>query len=139
MNTAADVGASQFGFEQSGTTGFAIPIDRALTIADEILSGDSSNGAHIGKRALLGVVLTDGTPGAGAAVEDVSGDSPAADAGIGAGDTITAVDGHAVRSADGLRTILDRYHPGDRASISWTDAGGDDHTATVTLSEGPPA
>ena len=62
MNTAADVGGSQFGFS-SGTTGFAIPIDRALTIADEILSGDSSNGAHIGKRALLGVVLTDERPG----------------------------------------------------------------------------
>jgi S1-C subfamily serine protease len=138
MNTAADVGGSQYGFS-SGTTGFAIPIGRALTIADEILTGDSSNGAHIGKRALLGVVLTDGTPGAGAAVQDVSDDSPAADAGIGAGDAITAVDGHAVRSADGLRTVLDRYHPGDRASISWTDSGGDDHTATVRLSEGPPA
>jgi S1-C subfamily serine protease len=138
MNTAADVGGSQFGFS-SGTTGFAIPIGRALTIADEILTGDSSNGAHIGKRALLGVVLTDGTPGAGAAVEDVSGDSPAADAGIGAGDTITALDGHAVRSTDGLRTILDRYHPGDRVSVSWTDSGGIDHTANVTLREGPPA
>ncbi len=63
MNTAADVGGGgQFGYS-SGTTGFAIPIDRALTIADEIVSGDSSNGAHIGKRALLGVVLSDGTAG----------------------------------------------------------------------------
>ena len=139
MNTAADVGGSQFGFQQSGTTGFAIPIDRAMTIVDEILGGDSSNGAHIGKRALLGVVLGDDGQGSGAGVQDVSDGSPAADAGIGAGDTITAVDGHAVRSADGLRTLLDRYHPGDRASVSWTDSGGDDHTATVTLSEGPPA
>jgi S1-C subfamily serine protease len=138
MNTAADVGGSQFGFS-SGTTGFAIPIDRALTIADEILGGDSSNGAHIGKRALLGVVLTDGGQGSSATVDDVSNDSPAADAGIGSGDTITAVDGHSVRSADGLRTILDRYHPGDDVSVRWTDAGGDDHQATVSLAEGPPA
>ena len=139
MNTAADVGGSQFGFQQSGTTGFAIPIDRALTIADEILSGDSSNGAHIGKRALLGVVLTDGGQGSGATVDDVSDGSPAADAGIGSGDTITAVDGHSVRSANGLRTILDRYRPGDRVSVDWIDAGGDDHQATVSLAEGPPA
>jgi S1-C subfamily serine protease len=138
MNTAADVGGSQFGFS-SGTTGFAIPIDRALTIADEILSGDSSNGAHIGKRALLGVVLTDGGQGSGATVDDVSDSSPAADAGIGSGDTITSVDGHSVRSADGLRAILDRFHPGDRVSIRWTDAGGDGHQATVSLAEGPPA
>jgi S1-C subfamily serine protease len=139
MNTAADVGGSRFGFQQSGTTGFAIPIERALTIAHEIVSGDSSNGAHIGKRALLGVVLGDDAFGSGALVEDVSDDSAAADAGIASGDTITRVDGRAVSSAEGLRTLLDRYHPGDRVSVAWIDADGAGHTATVTLTEGPPA
>jgi len=30
------------------------------------------------------------------------------------------------------------YHPGDKVTIGWTDASGQNHTATVQLSSGPP-
>jgi S1-C subfamily serine protease len=150
MNTAADVGSGQFGY-QSGTTGFAIPIHNAITIADEIRDGDTSNGAHIGDRALLGIVLEDtssqgpfgsdngGQETQGAGVADVSSDSPAADAGVEPGSTITALGSKSIRSVDELRTALDTYHPGDDVKITWTDPSGQDHHATVTLVKGPPA
>jgi S1-C subfamily serine protease len=147
MNTAADAGAGQFGY-QSGTTGFAIPIHNALTIVDEIKDGDTSNGAHIGDRALLGVVLQDSSSDSpfsggggsnGAAVSDVGEDTPAQDAGIAAGDTITSIDKHSVGSIDDLRSVLDTYHPGDKVTIGWVDDSGDSHRETVTLAKGPPA
>ncbi len=153
MNTAADSGSGsspfggQFG-SQSGTTGFAIPIGNALKVVSEIKDGDTSNGAHIGDRALLGVVLQDtssdspfGSDGSsnGASVSDVASDSPAAGAGIQSGDTITGVGSKSVDSAEQLRTVLNGYHPGDKVTITWTDSSGDAHHASVTLTKGPPA
>ncbi|MGZ4797235.1 MAG: S1C family serine protease [Acidimicrobiia bacterium] len=153
MNTAADSGSGRFGY-RAGTTGFAIPIGNALKIVDEIKAGDSSNGAHIGDRALLGVVLQDSSSGSadvpfgsngggsdvtGAAVTDVGSGTPAESAGIGSGDTITAVGQHTIRSTDDLRSVLDDYHPGDKVNVAWTDANGDSHHASVTLTKGPPA
>jgi S1-C subfamily serine protease len=155
MNTAADAGSGQSPFggqfgSQTGTTGFAIPIGNAIKVVDEIRDGDTSNGAHIGDRALLGVVLQDsssnspfgdssGNGGNGAAVSDVSSGSPADDAGIQQGDTITGVGSKSVDSADQLRTVLNGYHPGDKVTITWTDASGTSHHASVTLTKGPPA
>jgi S1-C subfamily serine protease len=155
MNTAADSGAGQSPFggqfgSQTGTTGFAIPIGNAIKVVDEIRDGDTSNGAHIGDRALLGVVLEEpssnspfgddtGNGSNGAAVSDVSSGSPADNAGIQPGDTITAVGSKSVDSADQLRTLLNGYHPGDKVTITWTDDSGTSHHASVTLTKGPPA
>ena len=134
MNTAADTGGGSFGF-QSGTTGFAIPIENALAIADQIKDGDESNGVHIGGRAMLGVRA--GGPGAtsrlrrhDAAAPTVTGTSATtrrpADVGIGEGDTITALGGRTIRSGDELRAALDRYHPGEKVRVTWIDSSGDD-------------
>jgi S1-C subfamily serine protease len=150
MNTAADAGSGQYGY-QAGTTGFAIPINNAIKIVEEIRNNDTSNGAHIGDRALLGVVLQDsssqnpfgdsngGGDSNGAAVSDVGDNTPAKDAGIEAGSTITSVDGHSITSIDQLRSVLDQYHPGDKVSVSWTDSSGQNHRASVTLGKGAPA
>ncbi len=149
MNTAADAGSGRYGY-QSGTTGFAIPIHNAISIVDEIRDGDTSNGAHIGDRALLGVVLEatseqgpfgsdGGSSTTGAGVADVSSSSPAADAGLEPGSTITALGSQSIGSIDDLRSALDRYHPGDTVKLTWTDASGNRHRESVTLAKGPPA
>ena len=59
--------------------------------------------------------------------------SPAASAGLTAGDTITSVGGQAVSSATDIEQGLVKYHPGDKISISWLDQSGQSQTATVTL------
>jgi S1-C subfamily serine protease len=69
----------------------------------------------------------------------VSSGSPADNAGIQPGDTITAVGSKSVDSADQLRTLLNGYHPGDKVTITWTDDSGTSHHASVTLTKGPPA
>jgi S1-C subfamily serine protease len=141
MNTAADAGG-RFGFG-SGGTGFAIPIERAVAIAEQIRRGDDRDGVHIGARALLGVFLSSATEddpfGDGARVTRVGDDTPAADAGLEAGATIVGVARREIRSNDDLRAALDRYHPGDRVTIHWIDGDGDPQRAAATLTEGPPA
>jgi S1-C subfamily serine protease len=145
MNTAADPGGSRLGFD-FGPTGFAIPIETAVAIAEQIRDGDDRGGVHIGDRALLGVVLSESSEGApfdgggdGARITDVGGDTPAEDAGLEEGSIIVGIGRRDVRSNDDLRAVLDRFHPGDRVVVHWLDADGDAHHARVTLIEGPPA
>jgi S1-C subfamily serine protease len=65
--------------------------------------------------------------------------SPAANAGLTEGDTITSVGGQTVSSASDIQQGLVKYHPGDKISISWLDQSGQSQTATVTLANGPAA
>jgi S1-C subfamily serine protease len=131
IDTAASSG-------QTGTTvGFAIPIVKATAIADRIESGEDSATIQQGTPAFLGVQLAQGTTGA--TISGVVDGSPAADAGLAAGDSITAVDGSTVDTADALSAALAQHDPQDKVTISWLDAAGTSHTATVTLAAGPAA
>jgi S1-C subfamily serine protease len=63
--------------------------------------------------------------------------TPAARAGITGGDVIVAAGGHRVSSPSGLQSALERFHPGNRVSITWTDQFGQAHSATLVLANGP--
>jgi S1-C subfamily serine protease len=63
--------------------------------------------------------------------------TPAARAGITGGDVIVAAGGHQVSSPSGLQSALERFHPGDHVSITWTDQFGQTHSATLVLANGP--
>jgi len=146
MNTAASSGTSV-------VTAYAIPIEDALGIVLQIVDGDESDGVTIGYSAFLGVYFgettsatepgtqtgaqTGTTASSGATVAGVLEDTPAADAGLVAGDTITAVDGTAVATSDELSALLEDYEPGDTVTVAYTDASGTAQTASITLTEGP--
>lgn len=139
--------------------GYAIPIETALGIAHRIESGQASSTVTIGLPAFLGVeVASDasssgysGLGGAslgynngqsatqGAVVGGVIEGTPAASAGLTAGDTITAVDGTAIASSSDLTSALAQYKPGDSVTITWVDSAGASHSASVTLTSGPAA
>ncbi|MCI4675738.1 S1C family serine protease [Candidatus Mycolicibacterium alkanivorans] len=118
-----------------GGEGFAIPIDRALAVANQIRAG-AGPGVHIGDTAFIGVGIADGN-GAGAAVRQVLPDTPARRAGLVAGDMITAVDGTPINSASNLSDVMDARHPGDTVTLSWLDRAGDPRSATIVLDRGP--
>ena len=75
--------------------------------------------------------------GTGALVNGVLCGTPAAQAGLFAGDVITSAGGHAVTSPRSLTAILGRYRPGSQVALAWVAPGGSLHTAVVTLAAGP--
>lgn len=75
--------------------------------------------------------------GLGVMISGVFSGSPAARAGMRAGDVIVSAAGQHVDSPLALQTVLGQHHPGDRVSIGWIGQGGLRHSATVTLMKGP--
>jgi S1-C subfamily serine protease len=59
--------------------------------------------------------------------------TPAAQAGLFAGTSITSAGGHAVTSPRSLTAILSRCRPGSQVALAWVAPGGSLHTAAVTL------
>jgi S1-C subfamily serine protease len=137
---SGSTGSSSSG-QDSTTQGFAIPIDTALSIAAQIEAGQASSTVHIGATAFLGLELaSSGQQGSsGVALAGAASGTPAANAGLGAGDVVTSLNGQTVSSSTDIQNILAGLHPGDKVSIGWTDASGQSHTATVTLASGPTA
>ncbi len=119
----------------SSTQGFAIPIAKAMRIAQQIRHGAESARVHIGTTAFLGVEIT--ATSAGASVVGVNSGSPAASAGITAGSLITGIGSTPITSASALQHAVGAYHPGAHVTVRWTDASGATHQATVTLASGP--
>jgi len=130
MNVAATSGSAEI-------SGYAIPIDTVLDIAAQILAGEESGDVEIGGSAAALGVQVDTTRST--LVVGVVEDGAAEAAGITEGSTITSVGGTAVASIDDITSVLGDHEPGDEISVSWTDAAGQAHTATVTLGEGPVA
>ncbi len=139
MDTAASSGTR---FEsQSATAGFAIPINRALSIASQIEGGTASANVHVGPTAFLGVNIEtpNGTSTPGVEINNVLSGFPAAAAGLGPGDVITGIDGVAVTTPTELTHEMQRFHPGQTVPLSWTDTSGRSHTEPITLATGPSA
>lgn len=137
MNAAASGG---FAFRDSGQ-GYAIPIDRVLKIAAQIAAGRSSSTVHVGPTAFLGVSIAQGPSGddvEGALVQGIASGSPAAKAGIGANDIITAFGGKRVRSGPALRKLVLQSSPGRVVRITWLDPVSGRTSASVRLIAGPP-
>jgi S1-C subfamily serine protease len=118
--------------------GFAIPIDRAMTIARQIESGTSSQTIHVGETAFLGVEATADSYQAGAVVASVMPGSPAEAAGFVPGDLITSVGGQTITSPEALSVIVSTQSPGSSVSAVYLDQDGMTQTATLKLASGPP-
>jgi len=106
-----------------------------MAVVDQIESGNESGDVQIGPSAYLGIGAADGN--GGVAVEQVEAGTGAADAGLTLGDTITAVDGTKVATADALVAQLGEHEPGDSVKITWTAQDGSSHSASITLGESP--
>jgi S1-C subfamily serine protease len=149
MTTAASSNGFRFQQETDGV-GFAIRIDKALSVIKQIRNGEEVDGVHVGSRGLLGVSLESPTvvPGRGGNSSSSSGDGaqvidvqdgPAKDAGIQTGDVIVSLGDATITSSSDLSTAIDKYHAGDKVEVGWTDSSGETQHASVKLIEGPPA
>ena len=112
--------------------GFAIPIDKAKSLADRLKSGQGP-----APTAFLGVSTTDTSDGSGGAqVVDLVPGGPAAKAGIAVGDLIETFDGKPVSTADSLSGLVQGHQPGDSVTVV-VQRNGASRTITVTLGTKP--
>ena len=129
--------------QQANHDGFAIPINRVLSLANRIEHGHSSATVHIGKTAFIGVNIevpghAPGAAAVGALVTGTLSGGPASRAGIMRGDIIYAVQGRTIASPAALTNTLSRLSPGTTARLAWIDEAGTTHRADVRLASGPP-
>ena len=114
---------------QSGSIGlgFAIPVDQAKRIADELIKTGTAS------HASLGVQVTNdkGTPGA--KVVEVVPNGAAAAAGLPSGVVVTKVDDRTVNSADALVAAVRSKAPGEKVTLTFKDPSGDSKSVQVTL------
>ncbi|HSZ39630.1 MAG TPA: trypsin-like peptidase domain-containing protein [Trebonia sp.] len=139
-NGSSGSGSSSSGSSSEGSAvqGYSIPINTALSIAQEIEGGHASSTVHIGETAFLGIEISStGTQSGGVQIAGAASGTPAETAGLTAGDVITSVNGTSVDSYGAIQQILEGNHPGDKVSVGWTDTSGQSHTTTITLANGP--
>ncbi|MCX5045572.1 trypsin-like peptidase domain-containing protein [Aldersonia sp. NBC_00410] len=136
INTAiASLGGGTGGAESTAGSiglGFAIPVDQARRIADELTK--TGKATH----ALIGVQVPTQDQYNGAEVMAVTEGGPAAQAGIPKGAVITKVDDRVIDAGDALIASVRSYVPGDKVQITYTDPnGGNAKTVSVTLGSAP--
>ncbi|TQM30486.1 S1C family serine protease [Nocardia bhagyanarayanae] len=133
INTAiASLGVGELGGQQSGSIGlgFAIPVDQARRVADELIKNGHATYAQIGikLRPQDSVAL----------VLEATPDGPAAKAGIPAGSIITKLDDRPIDSGEALIAAVRSHQPGDKVKITYTDEQGNNpKTVEVTLTGAP--
>jgi S1-C subfamily serine protease len=158
MDTAAGTssGTMYSGYSDQATQAFSIPINTALTIADQIKAGKSSTNVHIGLAAVVGIGGTDAskaqneselqqacdssgfdlqptTLNSGAYICSVPDNTPAQQVGLQPGDVITAVDGNAVANWNGLTADLANATIGSQHSFTYVNPSGAKQTVSITL------
>lgn len=106
----------------SAGVGFAIPANYAINIAEQIIAGETPAHPYIGVTVTSVNAFTareQGLPvSEGAVVTAVSPDSPAAEAGLEPDDIVTAVNGEAVTSADGLIIAAREHQIGETITLT---------------------
>ena len=119
-----------------GGKGFAIPINQALAIADQIRARVPSDTVHVGPPTLLGVGVAAGDQGGGVPgviIREALRGGPAEAAGLVSGDVLTSINGAPLDSATTLTRILDLHYPGDVVDLTWIDKSGRQRTGKATL------
>ncbi len=119
--------------------GFAIPINDAIKVAQELLE----NG-YVTGRPYLGITylaVTDaqtaqqlGVNAYGVYIVDVTKGGPADQAGLKAGDRIVSVDGSEIAAKDDLGTLMQKHAAGDTLNITIA-RNGQMQTVSLTLGE----
>jgi len=120
--------------------GFAIPIDVAKSIMDDIIA----HGTVV--RGYMGIAMDDLTPDKaeffgvkqreGVIITKIEKGSPASKAGIQANDIVTSVNGKDVKNLGELRRNVSTLHPGDKAELALLREGKG-MTVTVTVAKRP--
>jgi putative serine protease PepD len=109
--------------------GFAIPIDEALPIVNQIIDGQKPTHARLAVSVsdVQGNTLTEG-----AQVQTVEKGGAADKAGLAKGDVVTKVDDQVIDGSESLVATIRGHRPGDKVTLTYV-RGGKTETVTATL------
>lgn len=121
--------------------GFAIPINTAKPIVDQIIKDGKLSTVYVGIKGVdvetyetaLGV---DVAAEYGVVIVETTNNSPAAESGLKPGDVITAIDGDKIESMSDLKRNLYEYKDNDKAEITIM-RNGTEQKVTMTLKTKP--
>jgi S1-C subfamily serine protease len=121
--------------------GLAIPAQTVTSVVTQLLRNGRVEHAFLGVQPATltpDIAQQLGMPvSAGVIVEQVAPNSPAARAGIRAGDVLVQFGDRQLQTAEDLLLALRQAKVGDRVQITYLDKGGKRHTVTVTLAQAP--
>ncbi len=120
----------QSGGSANAGVGFAVPSNTVKSVADTLIAGKTVQHAY------LGVSVGDNPNGSGAQIGTVRAGSPAAAAGLKAGDVITAIDGAPIADSNALTAIVGEHQPGDTLKLT-VKRGGSTLDLTAKLGTRP--
>jgi serine protease Do len=143
MNTAIITGGSSFGGEAGNIgIGFAVPVNMAKNVMDQIITKGKVS------RGYMGVTLGVLTPALaqklgvkdthGAIIDSVNAGGPGAKAGLQPGDVVTSIDGNKVEDYNELTLAVISKTPGSSVSLD-VIRNGSPMTVSVTLGTRPTA
>jgi putative serine protease PepD len=110
--------------------GFAVPSNTISTVASKLVKGETVQHPY------LGVFVQAPANRSGAEVAQVKSGSPAARAGLKAGDVITSFAGKTIQSPDDLTAAVADKAPGDKVSVTYV-RNGTTKTTQVTIGNRP--
>ena len=135
INSAiASLGSSGGSTSQSGNIGigFAIPVNEARSIADQLISTGKATHPYLGVSSKDGVVADGSAKRAAAVITNVVSGTPADKAGLQAGDAIIAVDGNSIDGSLSLVAQVRERSVGDKVTITVLRSGAS-KDVSVTL------
>ncbi|MDQ5841336.1 MAG: trypsin-like peptidase domain-containing protein, partial [Chloroflexota bacterium] len=136
-SSIASLGSSRAS-AQSGNIGigFAIPVNEAKSIADQLITSGKATHAFLGVKSKDDVVAEGSAKRAAAVVTDVTDGTPAAKAGLKAGDAIIAIDGDSIDGSLSLVAQVRERTAGEKVTLKIV-SGGQAKDISVTLADKP--
>jgi putative serine protease PepD len=132
--TSSIASLSNGGSGQSGNIGlgFAIPVNEAKDVAQQLVSTGSVQHSFLGIGLQNAAVTVDGASRQAAVIRNVTDGSPSAKAGIQTGDAVIAINGQRVDSSDSLIGTVRAIRPGTKVTLTIVRNGATKDVA-VTL------
>ncbi|HYO18141.1 MAG TPA: trypsin-like peptidase domain-containing protein [Dermatophilaceae bacterium] len=134
----ASLGSSGDSSSQSGSSGigFAIPVNEARSIAEQLISSGKATHPYLGVSSKDGVVADRSAKRAAAVLTNVASGSPGEAAGLRVGDSVTEVDGESIDGSLSLVAQVRERSVGDKVTLKIL-RDGQTKNISVTLTSKP--